>query len=341
MARGRRVRNLVWIGMALALLVAGPATAAELTKITIAHPGPSFSFAATFIGLDRGFFKDEGLDLTYREIKGLGSSTAARGRKVELAMASGVSLIKGHVAKAPLDGLVMLLHRVNLELAVDKAKAAKAGITSASSIKDRAQFMKGKVIGIDRLRGIPDAWLQYVGSLAGLQAGKDYTIRAVGTGPSLFAALKRGDIDGFSLSLPWTVASELEGFGTLLISGPRGDIPALEPFGYIYVAAHPDYCKEQAATCKKVARGYQKSLDILRTNDANSLAILKKEFPKLRSEWVEASYRMYKSGVAPSGKPTLQALKTVQTMMLAAGDLEKPGLTDAELQSRLIQGLFD
>jgi len=76
-----------------------------------------------------------------------------------------------------------------------------------------------------------------------------------------------------------------------IASSPTGDFPELAPFAYNLVVTRDGYCAKNPLTCRKIVRGYERALALMRDHPDDALAVLQKKFDKTRPDLVADGFR--------------------------------------------------
>ena len=227
------------------------------TKIQIAS-APNVFLAPLYVAEDEGYFEEEGVDAEIVEIEaGTDSVAALVSGNAQIADVGFDDLIE--LSEEGEEGLIMshnILNRVTLTLVMDKDKAAELGVSRDSPLEERYAALKGLRLGITSPGAPTDKYLRYYLREAGLNPEQDAEIIPLGGGSSLLAALESDQIDAFQLSPPTPYIAETEGFGTVLIDGPAGDIEEFSDFLYTAYAAN----KEWAEKNPEAAQGFSRAL---------------------------------------------------------------------------------
>jgi len=219
-------------------VVQGPAAApeGELTKVTFGYV-PVSIFAPVFVAKEKGYFAEQGLDVTLEPLPG-GSDlvilTASGEFDVAIggagpafwnALAQGLPLTviaPGHAEGNP----------VATPLMISKAKCESGEITSVADLK-------GKKVAVNA-RGATEYWLGQALSTAGLTLD-DIDLQTLAF-PDAVAALQSGAIDASMVGEPLATKAEQDGIAVRLLTDfPVQDVQPTLVFGNNdFIAANPD-----------------------------------------------------------------------------------------------------
>ena len=259
--------------VAVVLALAGcSAGGGDRTQLTVASL-PSAFLAAMYVAERDGTFEKEGLEVSIVELQsGADGVAAAVSGSAQIADIGFDDLVT--LAEEGEDGLVMvhnLVRRVTLALVMSSDVAEQRGVTRDSPLEDRYAALKGLRLGVTSPGAASDRYLRYYLREAGLDPEKDAEIIAIGDGSSLLAALETDQIDAYQLSPPTPYVAEAEGFGTILIDGAAGDVPALADFAYTGFAANREWAQENPDTVRAFTRALDTALGKVR-DDAAGMA---------------------------------------------------------------------
>ena len=241
---------------ALALALPLAVGAHAQTKVTIGKVigGDGFHIP-TYVALDEGFFKAEGLDVTL----------------VELQAASQVAaVLSGNLDCAPIPsgGAQAALSGGKIMYIVGESLKSQWTITTRTEIT-KPEDLKGKTLGLGRAGGADyDEAQAVLHRFYHMDAGKDYKVISFQGEAERIAAMVNNDIQGASLSIPHAAVAQQAGLKVLLRTGdyiPRagGTIWCLQSF----VDKNPE-------TVKKIIRAIAKAVTYFRTNKEGSIKVL-------------------------------------------------------------------
>ena len=298
----------------------------ELTKVQVAS-APNVFLSALYVAKDEGYFEKEGVDAQIVEIEaGTDSVAALVSGNAQIADVGFDDLIE--LAEEGEEGLVMshnILNRVTLTLVMDKQKAAELDVTRDTPLKERYAALKGLRLGVTSPGAPTDKYMRYYLRQAGLSPEKDAEIVPLGGGSSLLAALESGQIDAFQLSPPTPYVAEKEGFGTVLIDGPAGDIEEFSDFLYTAFAANKEWADENPAAAQGFSRALNKGMTKIQEDpDAAAKQIL----DQLGTEDLEVTKRTLKAllpALSKDGCFDEQSVKTALDTMLQTKIIESAG----------------
>ena len=250
------------IGLVLTCVVSAEAQ----TKFTIGKVvgGDGFHIPS-YIAVDEGMFKAEGLDASLVELQAPAQVTAVLSGNLDCAP------IPSGGAQAALSG-AKIMYIVGESLKSQWTLVTGKNVNTAEELKD-------KTIGLGRPGGADYDEVQAVmHRFFHMDAGKDYKVISFQGEPERIAALSNGDIQGAGLSIPHAVVAQQAGLKVLLRTGdyiPRagGTIWCMQSF----VEQHPD-------TVKKIIRAIAKAVIYFRTNKEGSMKVMEREIGSIKND---------------------------------------------------------
>jgi NitT/TauT family transport system substrate-binding protein len=204
----RRVTLLVLLGC---LSVSAETVGQNLERVMMAVPGIGLSQLPAFIAQEKGFYKQERLELLIIVMDGTVATRAMIGGDIDfnLAFASGVSAI---LNGAPVKGVMGITNRGTQSFVV------KPEINSATDLK-------GKIVGVSGFGGSTHHGALLVLEHLGLDP-KEVSILNVGNSSLRLAALRFKKIDATILDTAFVRKAEELGFKRLVSLADLGEIPS-------------------------------------------------------------------------------------------------------------------
>lgn len=255
-----------------------PTTSMTLKVGTITDAVPFFPF---YVAREKNFFKAQGLTLDPAVPPLLGS-----GAKLSTAIeANGIEVAVGGVHDAftvsRIDTSIRFIGAVNngflIDVVMGKNFAQQTHLTATSSLADKVKALVGKKIGISAPGSSTDALLTYLFRQQGLNALKDATKVNLGASVTTdLAALQAGRVDAIVVAAPGGEIARAQGFGDILISPTRGDVPSMQ--GQLFEVA---FTKQQVIDSKPQAvqafiRALVQADTFIQNNPDQALVLLEK-----------------------------------------------------------------
>ncbi|HEX2385795.1 MAG TPA: ABC transporter substrate-binding protein, partial [Candidatus Binatia bacterium] len=187
---------------------------------------------------------------------------------------------------------------------------ANFSLYSNPAIRSAAE-LKGKRIGVSSFGSGPDSLLRDFLNDHGIEAGRDATILAVGTGMERFISLKTGAVDAAMLSPPAYIMAEDAGFREL--------VSFVRQANYVYlqggIITRSNLLNTEPALVEKFIRGSLKGLLYARANRAQTIALLARTL-KITPDVAARTYDEVRPGMTQDGTVNEQQQKKSLTAFL-------------------------
>jgi ABC-type nitrate/sulfonate/bicarbonate transport system substrate-binding protein len=238
-------------------LLLGTAQAQTSNKVRIGKTiGGSGFHIPSYLAMDKGFYKAEGLDAQFVVLQARALVTAALSGNVDL-------------VPIPSGGAQAALSGAAITYVVGESLKSQWTIVVPKSI-DKIESLKGKTLGYGRPGSADyDEGTLVLQRFFRMEAGKDYKIISFQGEADRVGALINGDIQGALISVPHAARASAAGMKVLLRTGDYiaragGSFWGTKEF----VDGNPE-------TMKKFIRAIAKAVMVFRTDKAGSLPTLK------------------------------------------------------------------
>lgn len=277
---GRRRATLL-VATAALVAVSGAVAWAQAPKIKVGRTtGASGFHIPTYVAMDRGLFKAEGLDAEFVNMTAGELVRAAIAKEIDFAPVPGAS------AEAMLKGAPLVF-------VVGESLVSQWTLTTAANIQ-KVEDLKGKTLGLGRPGSADYGELVVVlGKFFKMELGKDYKVINFRGEPERVAAIISGSIQGASLSFPHAARAEAEGLKVLLRAGDY--LPRLGGT----ISTHRDNVRDRRDTMKRFIRAVAKAADYIRTERAGTIEIIQKHFQIQDVRVAENLYNQMQDKFAP------------------------------------------
>ena len=259
----------------------------ELIKVSIAQPQDILSFAPLYVARAKGFFEEEGIDLTVQVLSGGSQSIQAlSGDSVQFSDSSStdfLSTVSKGLDFVALQATIMQ----TMDVAVSKEWAEQKGVDRSSPIEDRIRALEGAVIGSTGPGAVSETYPKWLVKKVGLDPEKALEVIAIGGLPARQAALQSGQIQAYVSSPPGPEQAEVDGFGYVLI--PPSDVPGFENFVHEVLFAKREYVEANPEVVKKVVRAISRGNNYLLDNPEESKKLIQQFFPEVDERVLSSS----------------------------------------------------
>jgi ABC-type nitrate/sulfonate/bicarbonate transport system substrate-binding protein len=220
-------RDSIAAAVLLGVVLGAGHARAQLQDVTMALPSEGLAYSMDYIADGQGLWEKHGLRMKTVVIAGIGSTNAVISGSVDVAHASGATLIRAAARGQRLLAIVGVLNRASVEVVLRKSLADAAGFEPAAPLEKRALALRGRTISIDAVNSVDQAYLHLVAKRGGYDP--DAISLAVMKADNALAAFATNQIDGMAMSPPWPQSLSLDGRAVVVASGLDGDPPDLVP----------------------------------------------------------------------------------------------------------------
>jgi NitT/TauT family transport system substrate-binding protein len=255
-----RISRLAAIALALAV-VAGPAMADDLQKVTIAFAGKGMSFLLQYIAIGGGFYKQEGLEPESVDVSsGTRQAAAVMGGSAEITQVGFAHTMHAVGRGGQLVGICTAFDVYPIALVLSNDAVKRLGITPAMSIDEKIKRVKGVRIGITSPGSSTDEFMRTIMLVRGMDPSRDVQLQPIGIGAPMVAAMQAGATDGFAFMSPFTNISVSRGIGQVIADPMTGDLPEYRDVPYQVITASRATLAEKRPLLLKVVRALTRAM---------------------------------------------------------------------------------
>ena len=293
-----KTRKLVGV-LLLASILCGVGAAAG-QEVFIGNPGKSLNFFHFDLAIERGFFKELGLDVKLLSIKCDVAVTA---------LLTGDLQATGCVGSA---SRFIASQNVPVRTVIWLFKKPTFYVVARPDIKSAAD-LRGKTIGISSFGSDTDLSMKIFAQTAKLDPEKDMKRIVAGSTSIRLQGLKAGSLDATTLSPPFNVYAEQMGLRVLAYVGDFLEFPQS---GFTVADAT---LKAKRDLIKRLLRGTLRGLQFSLKNRAETVRFIAKDY-KLQEGTADKVYASLLPAMSENGLATEKGLKTmVETLGTAVG----------------------
>ena len=281
-----------------------PTEAQQLRKVHAAIPAITPAAAPFAIAKDRGFYREEGLDVDLIVMPSAVGIQALIGGNVGFSTQGGA-------------GLLPALRGAPIRLLFSAYRRPMYWLYTRSEIRSVAD-LKRKKVGVSSIGSGPDSLLRDVLKKQGIEGGRDVVILPVGSGTARFYALQAGSVDAAMLSIPANFMAQDAGYRQL-VSFIDQDMVELQ--GSILTSQQ--LLGSDPGLVEKFVRGSAKGFRTLRDNRTVTIQVLTR-FLKLKEDEVAKIYDVIRPGLTSDGTLSEALQKKSLEHILARVGLKEP-----------------
>lgn len=270
------MKKLKWalsLMLAVVLFLSGCGTpggqkAAE--NIVIAEPVHLIAYLPLYVAIDKGYFKQEGLNVSVITATGGAHVTSVvSGDAWGVIGGPDSTQIANAGSKDPIVSVVNVVDRANVYLMANNKLQLKD-----HSDKGLAAFLKGKTIAAGRYGGSPNLLTRWLLMKIGLNPEKDVRLEEPADAAAVVALVSQGKADMANGAEPQIS----DGIKKGAWSEPFYGFPSLGDYAYSVVSVKQSTIKTEPQTVQKFVNAMLKGLKLVNENKSEAFTVLKKEF---------------------------------------------------------------
>jgi len=288
----------------LTLILSGLAPRSSSAKIIVGLSSVNVAFLPVYVTEEKGFFKDEGLDVLL-VLFNAGSTNlqALMGGDVQIMGSAFVETLGGRAAGFDVKNFWGICNIMPFQL------------YSQPDFKSMKQA-KGKRFAISRFGSLTDFLTRATLRHFGVDS-KEVTILQIGSTPARFAALTAKAVDASIVWFPVTEIAKAQGYNKLL------DLKEVFPeWPYETFAARESWLSKERDQAGKFLRAYQKGVKYTQENKNDAVRIMRKNV-KMDPAYAPAGYDEYRDSFPLNGQIAEKIIPTVIEQEIEAGRIKK------------------
>ena len=207
-------RSTLWILILIGTLclkaseVSGQTT---MKKVRVSIPGANVTYLPFYAAKDKGYYKEESLDIEFILMPASLASTAVLTGDIDYNGAV-TGVVAAAVRGQPIKAVIFTM------------RSPVQGLMAKQDIKDLQQ-LKGRKIGVSSPGSTTDLSTRHILRRQNFEFGRDYSIVYIATEPGRLAALETGVLDAAMLSVPENIIARQRGFNELALSADFMEFP--------------------------------------------------------------------------------------------------------------------
>jgi NitT/TauT family transport system substrate-binding protein len=291
------------------VLLASFATGAEARKVQTAVATFSQSVLPMVVAREKGYFREEDLDVELILMTASVANMALLGRNVDF-ISSGPSVIGAIARGAPLKFVFLCFNR------------PMHWLYAKPEIKD-VTGLKGKKIGVSAIGASTQFLVQEILKRHGLDSARDVTLLGVGTTANRYAALQSGTIDATNLTPPFNFKAQQSGLRELVAFVKQDYL--VEPAGAIVV--RENLLQSDPLLIEKFIRATLKGLLHIRQNRAGTIPILA-QLMKIPEDMAAKIYDLVLPGLTADGTINPELQQKVLEFVFKVQGIKEPAVAE-------------
>lgn len=321
--RGLGVGELI-VGMSLALAVtacAGPAATGggDDGKIRLIKASRSLSTLPLLYTLEKDYFDKAGVNVELMPDANTSTQPiqALLAGQADMVQVGATAVLGAQAAGQDVIGVGIPSPGPSYQIVLSSTVAKRLGQkghTVQSPIQDRVQALKGLTLATPGPGSTIDSLLRATLSEYGLDADTDVTIRAIPDPTAMVAALRQGQIDGYSFAPPFTSSVVADGTAALWVDYISGDVPKFVQMPAGALATTREFAKAHPQAVTNFLKGLRHGYDDINANpDAVEQFMAGTQYFKATDpKLFKSGFEVYKTAYKLGPRPTEQGFEALR-----------------------------
>lgn len=264
---------LRWFALVSFLLVSNAELRAQSPeKILITHSSESISITPLIFGIEKGFYRKEGIDLQFRVLRGeLAVSAIVGGKEVDYLYGAGTAFFAA-------------VRGVPMKVLSHDFKSVFFYLMGNPQVRS-GQDLKGKRVAVASLAGTGAAATRASLKAIGVDPDRDVTLIVIGAASVRMAAMETGSVEAAIMPVPWNFRMKQKGFKELIYAGKVMSQPLTG------LATSKDKVDKQPDQVRRMLRGFIRSMKAIREDRKGVTEFIAKKF-SLDAPTAEETYKI-------------------------------------------------
>jgi NitT/TauT family transport system substrate-binding protein len=263
------------------LLISSLSIATAQEKVIVGHSArAALSIGPLLYGIERGFYRDEGIDLVYVSLRADLGIKALLSGDIDYSYSTG-TIIRGAILGLPVRNLSFDFSRVL------HALMSRPDIPNAAALK-------GKRVGVSSFGATGDLAARVGLRSLGLDPERDVTIITLGTDTLRHAALIAGTVQATHMPVPLNIQLKKEGYHELVYAGKILQRPLTG------LATSVEKIQKNPGQVQRMVRAFVRATRALKAERAGFIAFAQKKYGYSK-EVMEEAYKYLIDALAQDG----------------------------------------
>lgn len=249
----------IFLATALVILIGARIALAQTPEKVVTHSSESISITPLIYGIEKGFYRREGIDLQFRVLRGeLAVSAVVGGKDVDYMYGAGTAIT------AAVRGLPM-------KVLSHDFKSLLFYLMGSPRVQS-GQDLKGKKVAVASLSGTGALATRASLKALGVDPEKDVTLIVIGAASIRMAAMEAGSVEASIMPVPWNIRMKQKGFKELIFTGKVLSQPLTG------LATSRERIEKNPEQIKKMLRGFVRSLKAVKEDKRDVVEFIGRKF---------------------------------------------------------------
>ena len=259
-----------------------------MERALITHSSESISITPLVYGIEKGFYRTEGVDLQFRILRGdLAIGAMVNSKEVDYIYGAGTAFLAA-------------VRGASLKILSQDFKSVLFYLMAQPNIQSPRE-LQGKKIAVSSLGGTGAASARASLKGLGLDPDKDMTFIVIGAASIRMAAMEAGSVQAAIMPVPWNIRMRQKGFKEMIFAGNVMSQPLTG------IATTREKLEKNPDQVKKVLRGFLRSLRSIKRDRKEVSEFIGRKF-NLEPKVVDEVYPVILQTISEDGTVGQQVL---------------------------------
>ena len=241
-------------------------------KVLITHSSESISITPLIYGIEKGFYRKEGIDLQFRVLRGeLAVSSIVSGKDVDYMYGAGTAFFAA-------------VRGVPMKVLSHDFKSVFFYLMGSPRVHS-GQDLKGKKVAVASLGGTGAAATRASLKALGIDPDRDVTVIVIGSASVRMAAMETGSVEAAIMPVPWNFRMRQKGFKELIYAGKVMSQPLTG------LATSKEKVEKHPDQARRMLRGFIRSMKAMKEDRREVTEFIAKKFA-LDPSTAEETYKI-------------------------------------------------
>lgn len=241
-------------------------------KVLITHSSESISITPLIYGIEKGFYRKEGIDLQFRVLRGeLAVSSIVSGKDVDYMYGAGTAFFAA-------------VRGVPMKVLSHDFKSVFFYLMGSPRVHS-GQDLKGKKVAVASLGGTGAAATRASLKALGIDPDRDVTLIVIGSASVRMAAMETGSVEAAIMPVPWNFRMRQKGFKELIYAGKVMSQPLTG------LATSKEKVEKHPDQARRMLRGFIRSMKAMKEDRREVTEFIAKKFA-LDPSTAEETYKI-------------------------------------------------
>jgi ABC-type nitrate/sulfonate/bicarbonate transport system substrate-binding protein len=292
-------------------------------KATVAVGGQGLVFIVLYTGVDAGFFRQQGLDITILDVgSGTRQAAAIMGGSAEMSTVGFEQNMQADARGGSLVAVCSCFNAFPMNITLSRKAADKNGFKPGLSLDDKIKRLHGLRLGISSPGSSTEQFVRTLFLARGMNPETEVSLQPVGGGAPMLAALEAGSIDGFVWMPPFSTAAVAKDNAEIVIDAMTGEVPEFTNYAYMGLSTSRQTLDSKRPVLLSAVRAFAATIKFIHADPDKAAAVIRHRFPEMDDDQYRKAFDLFVKGVPTT--PEIEEARYNKTLATLNISLKPP-----------------